>query len=512
MGGGFWTSPVTQTVLGSLGGLRVGPYSMVARGGGFRPFLPAYLYAGHKSAEEMFKGLEEYIPPGTLSALKRHAFATGELPSLGTILPLITVGQTAKVYEKMMPLLFKPPEVQLTEEVPQKEITPYEEIMKWEPELTPQIETKASQPTLTPPREPRKVKLDIQKFNLAPSVNFIDMNEWLKLIKENPHAAGAIFELAKMEHDKSVIWSMAQNTNLDEENLKMISFLLNTGDTEGAKKHFMDATQNKQIGGFINEISKSYAEKGGVTPEIIASAAELGISLQAFNNIDNLLSKSYALRFVNEPEKVKEIADLAVNRLKLLLKGDNKTVLKVLGDFGIKDKNKWLEELRQNLIGHLQNIALITKNPKELFNYADTYINSFGGVVIKALQDAFYLKKALAVSGGRGTGGIGLKDITQRLKELSRDKEYFERKLFDAKRTGDVAAIDECLRQIRKKEAHMAEIINPLPPDIREQLIMEYLPKGLPQTPTPQPQTPTTQPQTGNFLLDLYNKFFDVKK
>jgi hypothetical protein len=164
-GGDFWTSPVTQTILGSLGGLRVGPYQMVASGGGFRPFLPAQLYSAFKTQEEALKGLEGIIPAEMMPYMKYHTMSTGQLPSLSSIIPFISQQREAKGILELIKTKYGiqsnlPPELQLSldKEIPVK-ASPYEQVMNWRPELTPTTifqeggkEGVATPTTLEPPK------------------------------------------------------------------------------------------------------------------------------------------------------------------------------------------------------------------------------------------------------------------------------------------------------------------------------------------------------------------------
>lgn len=415
-GGDFWTSPVTQTILGSLGGLRVGPYQMVASGGGFRPFLPAQLYSAFKTQEEALKGLESIIPAEMMPYVKYHTMSTGQLPSLSSIIPFISQQREAKGILELIKTKYGiqsnlPPELQLSldKEIPVK-ASPYEQVMNWRPELTPTTifqeggKEGVATPTtleppkpLTPPRGQNKLKLDFTKLqNVSPLLSSIDINKFEQLIKKYPELAETFLKVADTTAKGDIIRNIAKNSGLSEETMKTIDLYVQAGDPENAMKVVTTALNNKEIAKITDEIYKHALEGKVSPPELFSKAIQAGLSPKIFDEVNTLVSKNLALQLVSNPKQIENLFDMFVKRFEPYINSKDKDVRSIAR---LHFSPEEIPAMKKLFIDTAQNI-LRTGKLEDLYNFAYNFFEDKFKNLTKAASEVFTLRKSFALQGG----------------------------------------------------------------------------------------------------------------
>ena len=410
-GGDFWTSPITQTIIGSLGGLRVGPHQMVMQGGGFRPFLPAQLYSGFKTQEEALKSLEGIIPTEMMPYVKYHTMLTGQPPSLASVLPFIEQQQKAKGTLEALKSMYGgkqtqlPPELQLSldKEIPTK-ISHYEQVMNWKPELTPPTAlqeggkegvatptTLKPPTTLTPPREQNKLKLKFENLsNVSPLISSIDFNKFEELVKKYPSAADAILKVAETTAKGDIVRNVARNSGLSEENIKTIDLYSQTGNPEKAMEILATALGNKEVAKITNDIF-GYLEKGKfIPPELLGKAVEAGLSPKIVDDLSSIVNRNLTLQIVNDPKKIDETIDKFVGMFAPYINSKNKTVREVARLYFPPEQKETMKKLAKDIV---QNVLKTSNKPEDLYNVMFNFFDGKFKEMTRAVHEAIQLEK-----------------------------------------------------------------------------------------------------------------------
>jgi|GEM_PF-3019646 len=410
-GGDFWTSPITQTIIGSLGGLRVGPHQMVMQGGGFRPFLPAQLYSGFKTQEEALKSLEGIIPTEMMPYVKYHTMLTGQPPSLASVLPFIEQQQKAKGTLEALKSMYGgkqtqlPPELQLSldKEIPTK-ISHYEQVMNWKPELTPPTAlqeggkegvatptTLKPPTTLTPPREQNKLKLKFENLsNVSPLISSIDFNKFEELVKKYPSAADAILKVAETTAKGDIVRNVARNSGLSEENIKTIDLYSQTGNPEKAMEILATALGNKEVAKITNDIF-GYLEKGKfIPPELLGKAVEAGLSPKIVDDLSGIVNRNLALQIAGDPKKIDEVIDKFVKMLDPYINSKDPVVKKTANLYFSKTQ---IEAMRQLAKDMAQNVLRTSGKLEDLYNTVYGIFDGKFKEMTTAVREALNIEK-----------------------------------------------------------------------------------------------------------------------
>jgi hypothetical protein len=497
-GGDFWTSPITQTIIGSLGGLRVGPYQMVASGGGFRPFLPAQLYSAFKTQEEALKGLEGIIPAEMMPYVKYHTMLTGQLPSLSSIIPFISQKREAEGILELIKTKYGrqpnlPLELQLSlnQEIPVK-ASPYEQVMNWKPELTPPTTSQeggkegVATPTtleppkpLTPPRGQNKLKLDFTKLqNVSPLLSSIDINKFEQLIKKYPELAETFLKVADTTAKGDIIRNIAKNSGLSEENMKIIDMYVQAGDPENAMKVVTTVLGNKEVAKITDEIYKHALEGKASPPELFSKAIQVGLSPKIFDEVNNLVSKNLALQLVSNPKQIENLFDMFVKRFEPYINSKDKDVRSIARLYFNPEE---IPAMKKLFIDTAQNI-LRTGKPEDLYNFAYNFFEDKFKNLNKATSEVFTLRKSFALQGGT-QAKQETKMIENQLNQIMKEIRLYETAYPESARTYIAPALlqgDALVSQLPDN--------NPLK-KVWYEVTEKYRTKATPTTPSTKPKS-----------------------